>query len=266
MIPPILLVGCGRMGRALLTGWREQGLAASAVIDPAPEAASLGAADLAIVPDAASLPSSFRPAVVVLAVKPQMAAEVLPALARFASSAVFLSIMAGRTVSGLRALLGPEASVVRAMPNTPAAVGRGVSVAFAGPGVPEDQRVLCETLLSAVGTVAVVDDENMLDAVTAVSGSGPAYVFLLVELLEQAGVAQGLPQALARMLARETVVGAGALLEATGEEASALRQGVTSPRGTTERALSVLMQPGAWPASVSKAVAAAAARSRELAA
>ncbi|MDQ2803112.1 MAG: pyrroline-5-carboxylate reductase, partial [Pseudomonadota bacterium] len=175
-----------------------------------------------------------------------------------------LSIMAGRTLAGLATAL-PGATLVRAMPNTPAAIGQGMSVACAGPGVSDAGRSLCDTLLGAVGEVAWVEDEALLDAVTAVSGSGPAYVFLLAELLEQAGTEQGLPPDLARRLARATLFGAGALLAATEEDAAALRQAVTSPGGTTQAALTVLMTENAWPVLVSKAVAAAANRSRELA-
>ncbi len=149
-----------------------------------------------------------------LAVKPQVAPASVPAFRRFAGSAVFLSIMAGRTLAGLAELLGPEAAIVRAMPNTPAAVRRGMSVACAGQGVTRTQHELCETLLASVGRVAWVEDEALLDPVTAVSGSGPAYVFLLVELMERAAIAQGVPAALAATLARETVIGSGALLAA----------------------------------------------------
>ncbi|MBV9735494.1 MAG: pyrroline-5-carboxylate reductase [Acidisphaera sp.] len=249
------------MGGAMLAGWRERGLAASVAVDPAPPVPVEGAA---LVADADAIPRDFAPAAVVLAVKPQNAAAVLPAYRRFAGSAVFLSIMAGRTLGGIRQLLG-EAAVVRAMPNTPAAVRQGVTVAVAGPGVSAAQRALCDTLLAAIGAVAWVEDEAMIDAVTAVSGSGPAYVFLLAELLEQAALAQGLPASLARLLARRTVSGSGALLAASEEDAAALRRAVTSPGGTTERALAVLMAPTAWPEAISRAVAAAAARSRELA-
>jgi pyrroline-5-carboxylate reductase len=151
------------------------------------------------------------------------------------------------------------------MPNTPAAIGQGITVACAGPGVTEAQRALCDDLLGAVGQVAWVDDEDLMDPVTAVSGSGPAYVFLLAELLERAGITAGLPAELARRLARQTVSGAGALLAASDEDAAALRRAVTSPRGTTEQALAVLMADDAWPASLTKAVAAASARAKELA-
>jgi pyrroline-5-carboxylate reductase len=264
-IPPILLVGCGRMGSAMLAGWRERGLAPSIAVDPAPDAARMAGPDLAVVANASIIPADFSPAAVVLAVKPQSAAEALPAHARFAGKAVFLSIMAGRTIAGIGGLLGTEAAIVRAMPNTPAAVRQGVTVACPGPGVSVPQRTLCERLLQAIGVVAWADDEAWLDPVTAVSGSGPAYVFLLAELLEQAAVEQGLPAELARLLARQTVAGSGALLAASPDDAAALRRAVTSPAGTTEAALKVLMAPDAWPAALSRAVAAATARSRELA-
>jgi len=263
-LPPLLLVGCGRMGHALLGAWLERGLEALVVVDPAPRVPP-GAAKAAILADPAGIPAAFSPAAVVFAVKPQQASMVLPHYARFVRSSVFLSIMAGRTLKGIGATLGPGAAIVRAMPNTPAAIRAGTTVACAGAGVDSARKQLCETLLAAVGKVAWVEDEALLDAVTAVSGSGPAYVFLLAELLERAGIEQGLPADLARLLARRTISGAGALLEAGSEDAGALRMAVTSPGGTTERALSVLMEARAWPAAVSRAIAAATERSRELA-
>jgi pyrroline-5-carboxylate reductase len=264
-IPPILLVGCGRMGSAMLAGWREQGLAASVAVDPAPAAAGWGGADLTVVPDVAAVPDGFAPSAVVFAVKPQNAAETLPLYRRFAGKAVFLSIMAGRTIGGIRALLADGAAIVRAMPNTPAAVRQGVTVACPGDAVNAAQRALCERLLQAIGVVAWVEDESLLDPVTAVSGSGPAYVFLLAELMERAALEQGIPADLARLLARQTVSGSGALLAASSEDAAALRIAVTSPGGTTERALAVLMAADAWPAALSRAIAEATIRSRELA-
>ena len=262
-IPPILLVGLGKMGGAMLAGWRERGLAPSIAVDPMLPPSP--GPEVTVVADAAAIPAGFKPAAIVLAVKPQNAAETLPLYARFAGDAVMLSIMAGRTLSGMRSLLGDAAAIVRAMPNTPAAVRQGVTVACPGPGVSTTQRALCDTLLAAIGSVAWVDDEGLIDPVTAVSGSGPAYVFLLAELMEQAGLEQGLPPALARQLARETVSGSGALLAASAEDAAQLRKNVTSPGGTTAAALSVLMESDAMPAALSKAIAAATKRSRELA-
>jgi pyrroline-5-carboxylate reductase len=264
-IPPLLLVGCGRMGGAMLAGWREEGLAPSIAVDPSPSAAGFAGPDLTVLADAADIPADFSPAAIVLAVKPQTAAAILPSYQRFAGSSVCLSIMAGRTIAGIHALLGPGAAIVRAMPNTPAAVRQGVTVYCAGPGVSTAQATLCDRLLRAIGAVARVEDEALLDPVTAVSGSGPAYVFLLAELMEQAAIEQGIPPDLARLLARQTVAGSGALLAASPDDAAALRTAVTSPGGTTAAALSVLMDQDAWPIAMSQAIAAATRRSRELA-
>jgi pyrroline-5-carboxylate reductase len=264
-IPPLLLVGCGRMGSAMLAGWRERGLAASYAVDPAPDAARNAGGDLTVVNDLAEIPAGFAPAAVVLAVKPQTAAEALPPYARFAGSAVFLSIMAGRTIGGIQALLGGLAAIVRAMPNTPAAVRQGVTVATPSQSVTAEQRALCGDLLRAIGLVEWVEQEALLDPVTAVSGSGPAYVFLLAELMEQAAIEQGISPALARVLARQTVAGSGALLAASSESAAELRKAVTSPGGTTQAALEVLMASDGMPKAFSKAIAAATRRSRELA-
>lgn len=261
-LPSILLIGGGKMGGAMLAGWRERGMGPTVVIDPAPAAATLAGGPVQVVASAAEVPSGLRPAAVVLAVKPQTAAEAIPpAVSRF-GDAVVLSIMAGKTVAALRTLVGEGRPVVRAMPNTPAAVRQGITVAFAGPGVSEAQRALCHTLLEAIGQVDWVEDEGLIDPVTAVSGGGPAYVFLLAEVLEQAAIEQGIPAPLARRLARVTVSGSGALLAASEQDAADLRIAVTSPGGTTQRALAVLMQ--AWPSLMSRAIAAATERSREL--
>jgi pyrroline-5-carboxylate reductase len=264
VLPPLLLIGGGKMGGAMLAGWRELGLAPSVVVDPSPAAQALAGPGVTVVAGLDALPAGFAPACVVLAVKPQHADQVLPALVRFAGAALFISIMAGRTLGGIRAALDGGA-IVRAMPNTPAAVRQGITVGFAGPGVSGPQRALADQLLSAVGQVAWVEDEALIDPVTAISGGGPAYVFLLAEMLEKAGLEQGLPPALARQLARATVAGSGALLGASTEDAAALRIAVTSPKGTTERALGVLMAPAAWPMLVPQAIEAATHRSRELA-
>lgn len=262
-LPPLLLVGCGRMGSALLAGWRRAGVSAVVAVDPARPAGVEGEVRYVSRPE--EIDAGLHPAAVILAIKPQEAEAVLPAYRRFTESAFFLSIMAGRRIAGIAEALGRSARVIRAMPNTPASIGKGVSVACPGPGVGEAERALATRLLGAVGKVAWVEDEALLDPVTAVSGSGPAYVFLLAELLEAAGRAQGLPPDLARLLARHTVAGSGALLEASSEEASALRAAVTSKGGTTAAALAVLMEEGAWPRLVQEAVAAATRRSRELA-
>ncbi len=261
-IPPVLLVGCGRMGAALLRGWQAQGLEPSIVIDPATRDIPSPHRHIA---DASELPAEFRPASVVLAIKPQSADAALPRIAAHASDALVLSIMAGRTLASLADTFSPATPIVRAMPNLPASIGQGVTVACAGRHVDDAQRDLCGRMLNAVGHTAWVGDEALLDPVTAISGGGPAYVFLLAELLESAGIAQGLPRDLARMLARRTISGAGALLDASSDQDSAsLRRAVTSKGGTTEQALAVLMQDTAWPAIVPRAIEAATQRSRQL--
>ncbi|MCB4822327.1 pyrroline-5-carboxylate reductase [Roseicella aerolata] len=265
-LPPLLLIGCGKMGGAMLAGWLERGLTEAVVVEPNPAAVAAFAGRVTVVPDPAGIPAGFRPAAVVLAIKPQEAAATLPAFARLAGpETVFLSIMAGRNVAGMRAALGGQAAVIRAMPNTPAAVRQGFTVAFPGPGVTTAQQDLADRLLSAIGEVAWVAEEGLIDPVTAVSGGGPAYVFLLAEVMEAAAVEQGLPPDLARRMARATVAGSGALLAASLEDSAQLRKNVTSPKGTTERALAVLMAPDALPALMSKAIQAATDRSRELA-
>jgi pyrroline-5-carboxylate reductase len=255
----VLLVGCGKMGGALLQGWRERRAAERfAVVEPA------GGADC--YPDAAALPADLAPDVVVLAVKPQMMDAALPPYRRFARpGTAFLSIAAGKTLGYFARQLGAGTAVVRAMPNTPAAVGRGISVACPNGETSAAQRALCDRLLAAVGEVAWVEDEALIDPVTAVSGGGPAYVFLLIEVLAKAGVAAGLPADLAMRLARSTVAGAGELARLSPDPASRLRENVTSPKGTTYEALKILMgENGIEPLFVA-AIAAATRRSRELA-
>lgn len=260
----LLLVGGGKMGGAMLKGWREQGVAPIAVVDPSPAARQLAGPGVAVYADAGQLPGDFRPQVIVLAVKPQMAAAVLPAYRPLAEGALVISVMAGKTIAALAAWLGEQAAIVRAMPNTPAAIGQGITIATARTDVDQARRALATALLESVGEVGWVEQEAQIDAVTAVSGSGPAYVFLLAEALEQAALAQGLPAELSRRLARATVTGAGNLLHASGESAAQLRRNVTSPHGTTAAALAVLMP--ALPPLLERAVAAAAQRSRELSA
>lgn len=260
----ILLVGCGKMGGAMLSGWLDRSLRAEDVVVVEPGGAEL---PVKVVAAADSVPEGFRPDVVVLAVKPQVMDDVLPAYARFAEDgAVFLSIAAGRTLASFERLLGEGAAIVRAMPNTPAAVGRGITVCCPNGAVGPAMRDQCTMLLEAVGQVAWVEDEGQMDAVTAVSGSGPAYVFLLAETLARAGEAAGLPASLAAQLARATVCGAGELMYRCGDDEPAqLRQNVTSPNGTTAAALDVLMADDGLAALMERAVAAAARRSKELA-
>jgi pyrroline-5-carboxylate reductase len=215
-------------------------------------------------PDA--IDAKVQPAVVVLAIKPQMMDGAIAAYRRFAKpGTLFLSIAAGKTIAYFERHLGADAAIVRAMPNTPAAVGRGITVWVANNKVGAAQRKTAEALLEAVGEVAAVADEGLLDAVTAVSGGGPAYVFLLIECLAQAGTEAGLPADLAMRLARATVSGSGELARLSSESAAQLRQNVTSPKGTTLEALNVLMAPDGMQPLFTRAIAAAAKRSRELA-
>jgi pyrroline-5-carboxylate reductase len=263
----LVLVGAGKMGTALLDGWLRMGLDFRhvAVFEPQPslQLAALAARGARLNPAKADVDAV---SVVVLAVKPQSAAEVLPELAPMVgSSTVVVSIMAGKTLSALERGLPAGTAVVRAMPNLPASIGRGISVAVPNRRVSEAQRALAHALLSAVGAVEWVADEGLLDAVTALSGSGPAYVFLLAESLAKAGEAAGLPPDLAMRLARATVEGAGELLHRSASDAATLRQNVTSPGGTTAAALDVLMGQRGLDPLLKRAIAAAAKRSRELA-
>ncbi len=256
------------MGGALLAGWLERGLARRlVVVEPGPGAAGFaGRPGVERLSDAAAIAPDLQPAVVVLAVKPQGMAQVLPPYRRFADAgALFLSIAAGKTLGFFARALGEAASVVRAMPNTPASIGRGIAVASANARVRPEQRRIAEALLAAVGEVGWVEDEALLDAVTAVSGSGPAYVFLLIECLARAGVAAGLPEALAERLARATVAGSGELAQRSAESAASLRENVTSPGGTTRAALDVLMAADGLDPLLRRAILAATKRSRELA-
>ena len=262
----IALIGAGKMGGALLEGWLRLGLDPRNVAvlepEPLPHIAALASRGIRLNPD----PTTLRQAdIIVIAIKPQAADEALSALAAdVSSSALIISIMAGRTLRFLSTAFPHAKSMVRAMPNTPAAIGRGITVAVAAK-VDQRQRQIAHRLLGATGAVTWVDDESLMDAVTALSGSGPAYVFLLAEALAQAGAAVGLPANLAKMLARETIAGSGELLRQSGQDAATLRQNVTSPGGTTAAALAVLMRPNGLVRLMSDAVAAATARSRELA-
>ena len=265
----ILLAGGGKMGTALLGGWLERGLNASdiTVVDPIEQTVKAVAEGFGViaVTDVSAIDENFAPMAIVLAVKPQAMDDAAQAYKGFAEGAVFLSIAAGKTIAYFESILGAQAAIVRAMPNTPAAIGRGITVACANDIIDDAGRVLCDGLLGAVGDVAWIDDEGLMDAVTAVSGSGPAYVFLLAESMAEAGIQVGLPAELSQHLARVTVAGAGELLHQSEEAAAQLRTNVTSPGGTTEAALSVLMGGDGWQPLVTKAIAAATKRSKELA-
>lgn len=262
----LVLLGCGKMGTALLEGWLARGLRPEGVtvLEPAP-AARLEALVGQGLRLNADLPSA--PAVAVLAVKPQMMGEALPRLAALGNGAtLFLSIAAGTPIRSLEATLGARTPIVRAMPNTPAAVGRGITALIGNTHAGAGALDLADTLMQAVGRTVRLGDEAQMDAVTAVSGSGPAYVFLLIEALAAAGEAEGLDRALALELARATVAGAGALADSTETPPAQLRVDVTSPGGTTAAALAILMGEGeGLTGLMRRAVAAAAVRSRELA-
>ena len=261
----IVLLGCGRMGGAMLEGWLARGLAPSAVtvLDPAPSARieALAGEGLRLNPEA---PPAGE--VCLLAVKPQVMAEALPAVAGLAGGGtLFVSIAAGTPIARFEATLGP-APLVRAMPNTPAAVGRGVSALIGNAHATEAHLALAETLLSAIGETVRLERESQMDAVTGLSGSGPAYVFHLIEAMAAAGEAEGLSPELAMRLARATVSGAGELARRSPEPAAAPRENVTSPGGTTAAGLSVLMDEAQGLAPLMRrTVAAAAARARALA-
>ena len=257
----LVLLGCGRMGSAMLAGWLAGGLPPGAVhvVDPAPSDWLRGTG----VRIGGEVPEG--PAVALVAVKPQMMDDALPGLAGVGGGGcLVLSVAAGTTIARLEAAFGAGTPVVRAMPNTPAAIGRGITAIAGNAAAGEAGMGLAEALLSAVGEVVRLEDEALIDAVTGVSGSGPAYVFHLIETMAAGGVAEGLDPALAMRLAVATVAGAGALA-AEGEDPATLRVNVTSPNGTTQAALEVLMdEKSGFPALVPRAVAAAAARSRAL--
>jgi len=266
---PILLAGCGKMGSALLAGWVASGMNPGDILvqEPTPSPDLLAFCAAHGVSLAATQVPSRAPSVLIMAVKPQAMATVYPALAALAGpNTITLSIAAGKTIASFAAHLPANAAIVRAMPNTPAAIGRGMTVLCPNANVTPAQRALCEQLMSAVGDVGWLSDETLMDAVTAVSGSGPAYVFLLAEALTQAGIAAGLDAALATQLARATIAGSGELMRQSPEiPAAILRQNVTSPGGTTAAALDVLMASNGLTPLMTCAIAAATARGKALA-
>jgi pyrroline-5-carboxylate reductase len=261
----LALAGAGKMGGAMLAGWLAGGLDPKRVVviepSPSPEIAALAASGIRLNPSAKDTGAVET---LVVAVKPQSFREAGAVLKPFAGpSTLVVSIMAGATIASISYVCG--GAVVRAMPNTPAAIGRGITVAVAAGNVSAAQRTVTDALLRATGAVEWVDDETLMDAVTAVSGSGPAYIFLLAEELARAGVEAGLPAELATRLARETVAGSGELLRRSDASSATLRQNVTSPGGTTAAALEVLMAPDGMQPLMIRAIAAATRRSKELA-
>ncbi len=258
----LVLLGCGKMGSAMLAGWLQGGLPTGSVwvIDPYPSewVTSQG------VHLNETLPES--PAIVLVAVKPQMMGAALPVLAAMGGGGtLFVSVAAGTSIATYEDILGPDTPIVRAMPNTPAAIGRGITALVGNKMATAADVDLADNLLSAVGQTVRLQDESQMDAVTGVSGSGPAYVFHLIEALAAAGQAQGLGPELAMQLAKATVAGAGALAEAAEEDPGQLRVNVTSPNGTTQAALEVLMDENTgFPGLLNRAVTAATERSKEL--
>lgn len=258
----LVLLGCGKMGSAMLAGWLDGGLPAGSiwVIDPYPSdwVKAQG------VHVNGELPGD--PAIALIAIKPQMMGAALPQMQALGNgSTLFVSVAAGTSIATYEQILGGDKPIVRAMPNTPAAIGRGITALIGNTRASAADLDLAEALLKAVGQTVRLEREEQMDAVTGVSGSGPAYVFHLIETLAAAGTAQGLPAELAMQLAKATVAGAGALAEAADEDPAQLRVNVTSPNGTTQAALEVLMEPETgFPGLLNRAVAAATNRSREL--
>lgn len=267
MTHTVVLIGCGNMGFAMLAGWLEHDPALKVhVVEPfeafRDRAAAAGATAVVRIAD---LPRDLAPDLVVLAVKPQMIAPVLGQCADLAGSgAAFVSVAAGVTIDAMAAALPQGAQIIRCMPNTPAAIGEGMMALCPAANVSDAARALTETLLSASGAVAWIEDETLMDAVTAISGSGPAYVFLFVEALTAAGRALGLPEETASLLARQTVAGAGRMAQTSGTPPETLREQVTSPGGTTAAALAVFMDEGRLGKLVAEAATAARDRSVEL--
>lgn len=264
----VLLVGCGNMGFAMLKGWiSSRKLAASDayVVEPSDElrerAEALGAAAVA---SADELPQEITPKLIVLAVKPQTMDAVLPGYARFAPTSTFVSVAAGTRIAKLAEALGKSAAIVRVMPNTPAAVGAGMMVMYANPNVADAEITFTRELMQASGEVAEVDDEALMDAVTAVSGSGPAYLFHMIEALTAAAKSAGLPDDVASLLARQTIYGAAVYARESETDPGTLREQVTSPNGTTAAALDVLMGGERLVNLMTEAVEAARKRSVEL--
>jgi pyrroline-5-carboxylate reductase len=262
----LVLLGCGKMGSAMLQGWLAEGVdpKSVAILDPHPSDWVVGLQGRGVALNG-DLPAV--PAVCIVAVKPQMMGDALPRLQALGNgSTVFISVAAGTPIAAFAAVLGDKTPIIRAMPNTPAAVSKGITALIGNENIAEEDMAMAEGLLQAVGQTVRLDDESQMDAVTAVSGSGPAYVFHLIETLAAAGVAEGLPAELAMQLAKATVAGAGVLAELAQEDPSQLRLNVTSPAGTTAAAVEVLMdtENGFLPL-LKRGVKAAADRSRELA-
>jgi len=264
----LVLIGAGKMGTAMLEGWLKAGVTGSQVVifDPAPPPETQALIEKQGIAHNPAPDQVTGIEVILLAIKPQMVDEVLPGLNALArEKPLVVSVVAGKTISALKGHFGADVPVIRTIPNTPSAVGRGITAMAPGNDVSDAQAGLATALLTAIGEVVTVDDEGLIDAATAISGSGPAYVFYMAECLAEAGKALGLPDDVAEKLARATVAGAGELMRVTGTDAGTLRQNVTSPKGTTYAALQVLMANDGLEPLMRKATAAAEKRSRELA-
>ncbi|MBS8260524.1 pyrroline-5-carboxylate reductase [Roseibium polysiphoniae] len=264
---PFLLVGAGRMGGAMLSGWMADGVDPSAIVvcDPGPAPEMLSLLETHGIRHVTETPADLNPSIVLVAVKPQMMDAVLPGVApAVRPDTLILSVAAGTPIARFETAFG-QVPVARAMPNTPAMVGRGITAVYPNVAVSSAQKETIASLLGAVGKVVWLENEDQIDQVTAVSGSGPAYVFWLAECLAEAGRELGLPEELARELADATVTGAGELMHQSDDVPSTLRKNVTSPNGTTAAALDVLMAPDGLQPLMTRAVAAAARRARELA-
>jgi pyrroline-5-carboxylate reductase len=265
----VVLVGCGNMGRAMLSGWLTAGRLVPeevVVVEPwqenADKARTLG---VAVAAGADELDRTARPEIIVLAMKPQSVGEVVPSYRHFAETgSAFVSVAAGTTIAAFEALLGSDTPIIRCMPNTPAAIGRGMMVTVSNANVDAPTEEFVASLLSASGEVVRISDEGLMDAVTAVSGSGPAYLFHFIECLARAGQEAGLPADIAALLARQTVFGAASLVVESGKDPAELRRQVTSPNGTTQAALDVLMGENRLERLITEAVEAARARAVEL--
>lgn len=264
----VLIIGCGNMGAALASGYAAAYPNAKVVAvdhDPQRAQALLSPGSTVVVVDSATRLGFLRPDLVILALKPQVLGDALPQVAALCASALVVSIAAGTNLDRLRDLLGGHRRIVRAMPNLPVVVRRGMTILHAEQ-LSSDDIAVCQGLFETVGEIAWVADERLIDAGTAVAGSGPAYFFAMVEQLAAAGVAEGLPAELAERLARQTCIGAAALLSADQRAPSALKAAVCSPRGTTEAGLLAMERADRLPAAIGAGVSAAHARTRELAA
>lgn len=260
-LPSVLIIGCGHMGKAILKGWLQKGLAPSVIVNrhkfdlPSPHK---------LVQSIDDIPKGFEPKAILLAMKPHQAEEIIPSLSPWTKNAVILSVLGGRNLTWLDKHFGAKTANIRVMPNTPSELGLGMTSVIANNYVSNEQRKLADALLRSIGEVAWLDSEQEMDVATAIAGCGPAYIFLLAELLQKIGEEKGLSKELSKLLARQTVIGSAALLGRSTEESEALRKAVATPNGITERAIQVLIQQDAWPASLSRAIQAAADRSKEM--